>query len=86
MIRNNASQYVMFKSHSVKETESLAEAVSGEVPDWLFYKVMDYALRDKHDFLFIDLNKKPEQPSMFRRNLNEWIIIDQTFSMEVSKA
>jgi len=85
VIRNNASQYMMFKSHSVKEQEDLAEAVSGEVPAWLFLQSDGYAIQDKHDLLFIDLNKKPTQPSMFRRNLNEYIIIDQSFSMEVSK-
>ena len=74
-IRNQASQFIMFKSHSVKELEDLAEAVSGEVAASTFYKVYDFAIQSKHDSLMIDLNKKPTQPSMFRRNLDTYILV-----------
>jgi hypothetical protein len=38
--------------------------------------VMDRDPNDRHAFLFIDLAKKPNHPSPFRMNYNEWIVLD----------
>ena len=33
--------------------------------------------REPYDFLYIDLHKKKEHPSMFRRKLDEFIITEE---------
>ena len=35
--------------------------------------VYEECIKDKHDFMFIDLHRKPCHPSMFRRNLSEFV-------------
>ena len=75
VIRNQAKLYMMFKSHSKKELEDLTEAVAGEVPRQVFKDVFKQAIREPHDFLFIDLQyKRGVQPSMFRRGLNVYLV------------
>ena len=58
-----------------KELEEISEEVSGEIDRKTFYKVYNEAIREPFDFLLIDLHKKENHPSMFRRNFNEYIII-----------
>ena len=79
VIRNQATHYVIFRTMNNKELEDLAEAVSGEVSEAVFYKVYNQAIygpnSDRHSFLMIDLNKKPNHPSMFRGpDFNTFII------------
>ena len=79
VIRNQCKLYLMFKSHSRQELESLVEAVAGEVPKEVFKDVYKAAIRSPHDFLFIDLNyKRGIQPSMFRRGLNTYLIPEES--------
>lgn len=73
-IRNNATSLILFACKSGKQLEEISEECSGEVSTETFLKVYEQATSgDKHDFLFVDLHKKPNHPSMFRRNLNEFI-------------
>ena len=73
-LRNNLTLMILFKTKSEKELQEIAEEVSGEVSERVFYSVYDQAMQEPHDFLLIDLHKKPNHPSSFRRNLNEFIV------------
>ena len=82
-IRNQATTVILFQTKSEKELEDVAEEVGGEVDPLTFYNVYNRAIREKHDFLFIDLHKKDEHPSMFRRNFDEFLLYDRCDSDEV---
>jgi len=73
-IRGNLTHLLVFKNKNIKELEKIAEECSGEINQDTFFQVYDKAIQSPHDFLFIDLHKKPTHPSGFRRNFNEFII------------
>jgi len=79
VIRNQCTQMIMFRSKDLKEIDDIAESCGGEISKDQFMKVYDYAIGDgsNYPFLFIDLHKKPEQPSMFRRRFDEYIIVPE---------
>jgi len=74
VIRNQCTSMCLFKTKDKQEMKDVAESVSGEIDEELFNKVYDTAIREPYDFLFIDLHKKKEHPSMFRRRFDEFII------------
>lgn len=73
-IRGNLTHLLVFKNKNIKELEKIAEECSGEINTETFFKVYNEAIKEPHDFLFIDLHKKATHPSGFRRNFNEFII------------
>lgn len=78
VIRNQCTSMLLFKTKDRQEMKDVAESVSGEIGEDTFNKVYDTAIGDgsNYPFLFIDLHKKKEHPSMFRRRLDEFIIPD----------
>ena len=74
-IRNNATSLIFFKSKSDKQIDEVASECAGEVSKEDFLTVYERAIQKPHDFLFIDFFKKDAQPSMFRRNFNEYILL-----------
>jgi len=74
VIRNNATHILFFKSKNLKEQYAVAFEVGGEVSEEDFFDVYDQAIQSPHDFLFIDLHRKKNHPSMFRRNMKEFLI------------
>eukprot|EP00854_Cymbomonas_tetramitiformis_P002310 gene2310-3034_t len=76
-IRGNLTHMLVFRNKNQKEIDKIGEEVGGEIPIEEFNSVYNQAIQGPHDFLFIDLHRKPSHPSMFRRNFNEWIIPDQ---------
>ena len=73
-IRNNTTSLIVFKTKSEKELEEISDECSGEISKEDFLKLYDTAInKDKHSFLFIDLHKKDNHPSGFRRNLDEFL-------------
>lgn len=74
-IRNNATSLIFFKSKSEKQLEEVSQECAGEVSREDFQRVYDLAIQEPHDFLFIDFFKKTAQPSMFRRNFAEYLLI-----------
>ena len=54
----------------------VTEELSGEVSPELFLECYNYATSEPHSFLFVDLFRKPEHPSNFRKNFDEFIITD----------
>lgn len=76
-IRNQATTIILFKTKNMDELEEIAKECSGEVGLGTFFKVYERAIREKFDFLFIDLHRKDEHPSPFRRNFNEFILLPE---------
>jgi len=74
VIRNQCTSMCLFKTKDKQEMKDVAESVSGEIDEELFNKVYDTAIKEPYDFLFIDLHKKKEHPSMFRKRFDEFII------------
>jgi len=77
VIRNQCTSMCLFKTKDKQEMKDVAESVSGEIDEELFNKVYDTAIKEPYDFLFIDLHKKKEHLSMFRRRFDEFIIPDE---------
>ena len=77
VIRNQCTSMCLFKTKDKQELKDISESVSGEIDEQLFNKVYDTAIQEPYDFLFIDLHKKNEHPSMFRRKLSEFIIPEE---------
>ena len=74
-IRNNATCALLFKNKDQAEIDFIAGEMGGEVDKDTFLKVYDYAMEDgDHPFLFIDLHKKDNHPSMFRSRFNKFLI------------
>jgi len=74
VIRNQCTSMCLFKTKDKQEMKDVAESVSGEIDEELFNKVYDTAIKEPYDFLYIDLHKKKEHPSMFRKRFDEFII------------
>jgi len=84
VIRNQCTQLIMFKSKDLKEINDIAESCGGEISKETFIKVYDYAIETggSHAFLFIDLHKKENHPSMFRCGFDKFIIVDELIKKE----
>lgn len=79
VIRNQCTSLLLFRTKDLKELDDVADSCGGEVCKETFVKVYDYAIETggDHPFLFIDLHRKPNHPSMFRVNFDKYIIIDE---------
>lgn len=77
-IKNQATNLIVFKTKDEKELHDIAESCGGEVDKETFIKVYNEAINNggEHPFLFIDLHPKKEHLSMFRKKLNEFIIVE----------
>ena len=76
-IRNNATNAIIFKNKDEKELDFIASEMSGEVDKETFQKAYNFAMEDgDYPFLFIDLHKKKEHPSMFRSRFNKFLMVD----------
>jgi len=78
-IKNQATNIILFKSKDERELKDVAESVGGEVDSDTFMKVYEKAIGDgkNHEFLFIDLHKKPSHPSCFRQRFDTFIIPEE---------
>tara|TARA_R100000951_G_C2595381_1_gene166405 strand:- start:585 stop:785 length:201 start_codon:yes stop_codon:yes gene_type:complete len=66
---------VLFKTKDKKTLDEISDEVAGEIAPEIFMDVYERAVQGEHDFLFIDLHKKPEHLSMFRRNFDTFLTI-----------
>ena len=75
-IRGNVTSMCIFKIKDEKQLKQVASECSGEISTDQFYDVYNQAIGDgeAHQFLFVDFNKKPSHPSMFRRYYNTYLI------------
>lgn len=78
VIRNQATSMIIFKTKDDQELKDIGESVGGEISKERFVDVYNEAIGDgsEYPFLFIDLHKKSEQPSMFRRRFDQYIMVD----------
>jgi len=78
VIRNQCTQLIVFKTKDNKELDDIADSCGGEISKDKFIQVYDYAIETggDHPFLFIDLHKKDNHPSMFRVCFDKFIILD----------
>jgi hypothetical protein len=78
-IRNQCTQLMLFKTKCSKELDDVAESCGGEISKDKFLQVYNYAIETggSHAFLFIDLHRKENHPSMFRVNLDGFILVDE---------
>jgi len=74
-VRNNATSICCFSLKDKKELTQVYESVAGEIEEEQFMQAFEYATIEPHNFLLIDLHPKPEHPSMFRKNFNEFIVL-----------
>ena len=79
VIRNQCTSLILFKTKDNAELMDVSDSVVGEIDKDTFFKVYDHAIGDgqNHEFLFIDLHRKPNHPSMFRRRFDEFIILNK---------
>ena len=79
VIRNQATSMIIFKTKDDQELIDIASSCGGEISRDQFINVYDEAIGDGsgHPFLFIDLHKKPEQPSMFRRRFDQYLLVNE---------
>lgn len=79
VIRNQCTSLLLFKTKDKAELLDVADSVAGEIDMDTFFKVYNEAIQDgsNHQFLSVDLHRKNNQPSMFRRRFNEFIIPPQ---------
>ncbi len=77
VIRNQCTSLLLFKTKDNQELKDVADSVGGEISEELFNKVYNEAIGDgkNYEFLYIDLHKKDNHPSMFRKRLDEFILI-----------
>jgi hypothetical protein len=65
-IRNNATHVALWRT---KFELNLFQEMSGEVSPEKFIEVYDFIMiPSPHTMMFVDLFKKPDHPSMFRKN------------------
>lgn len=76
-IRGNITHMLLMKNKNINELNLIAEECSGEVDREQFLMLYTKAIQVKYDFLFIDFAKKNNHPSMFRRNFNEWLLVEK---------
>ena len=76
-VRNNATSLCLFRTKDESELMKVAESFSGEVSIDTFLKMYEVATAEPHSFLFVDLHKKENQPSMFRKRFDEYLIPDE---------
>jgi len=79
VIRNQCTSMIIFRTKDNQELDDIADSCGGEISKDKFIQVYDYAIETggSHPFLFIDLHKKDNHPSMFRVNFDKFIIVDE---------
>lgn len=87
VIRNQCTQLILFKTKDLKELDDIADSCGGEISKEKFIQVYDYAIETggDHPFLFIDLHKKPNHPSMFRIKFDKFIMVDELIKKDEKK-
>ena len=79
---------LLFKTKDEQEMADIASSVSGEISKEQFEDVYNYAMNDPdpYPFLFIDLHKKSDHPSMFRIRFDKFIILPPIDKMDTSSS
>ena len=88
VIRNQCTNMLLFKTKDEQEMADIASSVSGEISKEQFEDVYNYAMADPdpYPFLFIDLHKKSDHPSMFRIRFDKFIILPPIDKMDTDSS
>jgi len=84
IVRNNCTSGIFFKSRDESEVKQIADSFAGEIPVEKFIKLYEIATEEEHSFLFVDLHKKKNQPSMFRKRFDTYLIPDEISDEKIS--
>jgi hypothetical protein len=77
-VRGNATHMALWRTKNKDELNLIAKEFAGEVDPEKFLEVYEYIMSDpeeKHACMFIDLHKKDNQPSMFRKNYTDFVVM-----------
>jgi hypothetical protein len=77
-VRGNATHMALWRTKNKDELNLIAKEMAGEVSPEKFIEVYDYIMsdeEDRHVFMFIDLHKKDNHPSMFRKNYTDFVVM-----------
>jgi len=85
-IRGNCTGFILFKTKDENELNEAATECAGEVGVETFLQVYEEAMKEDHGFLFVDFNKKPNHPSMFRSKFSKFIIPEELVLSEKIKS
>ena len=76
-VRNNVTQMAICgTSKDEAELMNIYKSVAGEIPYDKFMAAYEYATKETYGSLIIDLNPKKTALSKFRKDFNEYIILD----------
>jgi len=76
-VRNNATQVLLFKNYSDKEKAFVSEELAFTDDKQKFIDMWDSVCDSSpHAFLMVDLNKKPHHISPYRKNFDEFIMME----------
>lgn len=75
-IRGNTTHLALWRTKNMKELDLIATEMAGEVSPEKFKEVYDTVMADDspHTFMFVDLARKKEHPSQFRKNYVEFLV------------
>ena len=76
-IRGNATHMALWRTKNMNELNLIATEFAGEVSPEKFKEIYDFVMESDpspHTFMFIDLHKKKEHPSQFRKNYLEFLV------------
>ena len=77
-IRQNLTHFALWRIRNKDTLDLISKELSGEVDPEKFLEVYNYIMsdeEDKHVFMFVDLFRKPEHPSMFRKNYTDFVVM-----------
>ena len=74
VIRQNLTNLFLWHTHDTTQLESIYKEIGNSVPKDRFYEIYNQATTNPHDFLSLDLNKKKNHISQFRKNFDEYIL------------
>jgi len=77
-IRQNLTHFGLFRCRNKDTLDLISKELAGEVSPENFLAVYRYIMadeEDKHVMMFVDLFRKPEHPSMFRKNYTEFVVM-----------
>ena len=77
VVRNQCTALMVFRTKDAAELDDIASSVAGEIDRPTFDRVYGAAIGDGegHPFLLVDFARRSTHPSMFRRRLNEFIVL-----------
>ena len=77
-VRGNATHMALWRTKNKDELNLIAKEMAGEVSPEKFIEVYNYIMsdeEDRHVFMFIDLHKEDNHPSMFRKNYTDFVVM-----------